>query len=311
MFNHSVESPLIERRLKMPKKVVLSEDDYCELFKSLSQDSFKGDNFLGAMRIAKDAALRHQGYQHYMSLSNLKKMISGHSMWLSRLDSRALNDWNESGKYGTSAGWKRSYIGCFSYGRSESAAMWKMYCRPNRNAVRLFVSNKGIVAWNELLRRTDKMSVFPIKMNGDKPEIGKRKVSVKHAGFSDVLYVGRTDDDAGCIRWNGCSAVIEELKDFTKCKGIEGFFKDMPWQYEQETRLFVVLRNEQYNAERLSIDIPKEVFDSMSIVLSPWLPENEVEKKRVMISKWFNDAGYQVPRIIRASQLSGALGAWH
>jgi len=291
------------------KHVEIRESEYCELFNDLPKDGF-----VRAMKIANDAALTHSGYQHYTSLGNFKKMLDSRTMWLSRLDNRSLNDWNEFGKYGSPYGWKRTYIGCFSYGRSESAAMWKMYCHPNRGALRVLISTKGMKALNEALKDVKSLRVYPIIEEGDAFKRGRCRVRAGAAGLTDVLYVSMNgnderEEDSGCVRWNGRGARIEDLREWVSCKGVEGFVKDLAWQYEQETRLFVALKNEQCKASRLSIPIPDEVFASMSFVLSPWLADKDVDSTREKIEDWFEDNGLPPPRTIRPSQLTGALGA--
>ncbi|MGN0827125.1 MAG: hypothetical protein ACI4QD_04235 [Kiritimatiellia bacterium] len=293
----------------MSKKVDLQERDYAEIFDNLSDNIF-----LQAMQIANAAANTHTGYQHYTTLKVLKQMIENRSLWLSRLDNPELNDWNEFGKYGAPYGWRRTYISCFSYGRSECAAMWKMYCRPNKDAVRILVSRSGMQAWNRFLGRPEAVVANPIRKEGKIFIRGARRVKVKCAGLSDVLYVSMNGndevcDESGCIRWNGHGVRIDDLRDWTQSKGIEGFVKDLAWQYEQETRLFVILQNEQCRAKKISISLPDEVLGSMSIVLSPWLPEDKVEAVKDAIASWFEDAGLPVPRTIRRSQLAGALGS--
>ena len=292
------------------KKIELCESDYCAIFDEIPED----DGFVQAMRITHKAALSHTGYQHYMRLDDFAKMLKSRTFWLSRLDSPALNDWNEFGKYGSSYGWKRTYIGCFSYGRSESAAMWKMYCQPDENAVRVLISPSGLKAWDKQLRKVKTLCAYPIRENGKKPCPGCRRVQVKAAGFTDVLYVSMNGnderhDDSGFMRWNGHGARISDLRQWVSCKGVEGFVKDLAWQYEQETRLFVVLKNEQCKARRLAVPIPDEVFKSMSFALSPWLPDKEVDFVKKGIEDLFESEGLPRPRTIRPSQLTGALNA--
>lgn len=294
------------------KQIKLTESQYCECF-----DEISGDKFIDAMKIAHDAALSHSGYQHYMSLMAFEKIIQSRSFWLSRLDNQLLNDWNESGKYGSPYGWRRTYIGCFSYGRSESAAMWKMYCHPSKNVIRVFISQKGFMAWNERLKDVKKLKVYPVYEEGKGYKRGNRCVQVRTAGLTDVLYVSMNGnderyDDSGCVFWNGRYVRIEDLRECVSCRGVEGFVKDLPWQYERETRLFVILKNAQCASKRLSIPVPDEVFKSMSFVLSPWLPVGSIDAMKEKIEDLFEGEGFPKPNMIRPSQLMGALGgcAW-
>ena len=121
------------------KKLAMNEEDFKAEYKK-----FKEGDFQSALELANRASTVHGGYHHYTSLSTLRKIVGDKTMWLSRLDSSSLNDSHESGKYGRGRDWRRMYVGCFSYGRSENALLWKMYCKQNRDAVRILISQEGM-----------------------------------------------------------------------------------------------------------------------------------------------------------------------
>lgn len=271
-------------------------------------------NFSGALRVAKRAGLSHSWYQHYMSLSNFEKLVDrrqgGGKLWLSRLDNRELNDWHEGEKYGSPAGCRRMYVGCFSYGGNESAAMWKMYCKADADAVRLLIGQKGMQIWAKQLSRKRSLEARWII---DNQESGVCR-SISKAGIGDVLYaaVKKNDCDperSNALFWNGARCKMMDLREWSKSENIEGFLKDCEWCYENETRLYVKVSRAKLAAKRLAVRVPDAVFNHMSIVLSPWLAKDEVGNVKKFIWSLFAANGYKKP-YVRQSFLTGALGSW-
>jgi len=287
--------------------VVKDEEYYRAQFLKLGPRSF-----FGALAVAKRAGLCHCWYQHYMSLTNLKKMVDKRNgmIWLSRLDSKALNDWNEGMKYGSRAGCRRLYVWCMSYGGSENAAMWKMYCKPNARAVRIMINQAGVRLWAKCLARP---SSIDAKWIVDGHESAACK-SIKRAGIGDVLYAsvkksGLDSERYNALSWNGAIKKKEDLQAWSRSDNVEGFLKDCEWSYENETRLFVHVHRENKNAERLAIRVPGGVFDHMSIVLSPWMDEMDAKRTAKRLQELFVANGYKRP-YIRQSFLKGALESW-
>lgn len=285
--------------------------------KSLNEEYFRNEflklgskSFALALRIAKRAGLSHRWYQHYMSLSNLEKMVKGGMLWLTRLDNKELNDWHEGVKYGSRLRCRRMYIGCFSYGGGESAAMWRMYCKPCADSVRVLISQKGMQIWAKKLSKKNSIDARWII----KDQIRGVCRSIKKAGIGDVLYAAVKKDNSDPERsnslfWNGAQRYVEDLHEWVKSPNIEGFLKDCEWCYENETRLFAQVTRAKEGADRLAIRVPEDVFNHMSIVLSPWLADEYVKEKAEQIKLLFENNGYKKPHV-RKSFLTGALGSW-
>ena len=283
----------------------------------LSEEYFRNEflkqgpkSFAGALRIAKRAGLSHRWYQHYMSLSNLEKMVERGMFWLTRLDSETLNDWHEGVKYGSRLGCRRMYIGCFSYGGSESAAMWRMYCKPCADSVRVLINQKGMQIWAKNLSRKSSIDAKWII----KDRVMSECKSIQKAGIGDVLYASVKKDDcdperSNSLFWNGTRRQVEDLREWSRGPNIEGFLKDCEWCYENETRLFVRVNRAKKFAKRLAIRMPHDVFNHISIVLSPWLASDDVKKTKERIETLFEANGYKKP-YVRKSFLTGALGSW-
>ncbi len=65
----------------------------------------------------------HNTYQHYTTLSSVVSKILERKWWLSRSDSDALNDRQESAKFGDQELIGRTYQASFVHGAAESAKM--------------------------------------------------------------------------------------------------------------------------------------------------------------------------------------------
>lgn len=283
-----------------------AERDYKLDFSNLS-----AHGFARALKIARCGAMSHTGFQHYTTLKVLQSMLKNRTMWLSRLDAPSLNDGNESGKYGSPGMCKRTYVGCFSYGRAESAAMWGMYCAPNSKAIRILITPRGMNAWKKYLADTSRVEASPIYGSDSKDCKWMARAKVGCAGITDVLYAAvknRVEDPerANDLYWNFTNARIEDLQEWIKDKDVGGFLKDYEWRYEQETRLYVRLSSMHRGITKLSIRIPDKVFGAMSIVLSPWLDKECAKCYIDRISEMFRVEGFPVPRI-RASYLTGTI----
>ena len=292
---------------KRGKKLAMTEAEFKAAYEQLEEG-----RFLEALDIANRASTTHSGYQHYTSVSKFCKMVKGKSMWLSRLDSPSLNDLHEANKYGRD--WRRMYVGCFSYGRSENALLWKMYCKPNRDAIRVLISQEGMKQFEEYLQGVANIEAHHVIKRDNRFVLSPRRAALVHGGVFDVLYAAVKDCRLGCERcndlmWNFCHLHIPELEEVIKAKALEGFFKDCEWRGEQETRIFVKTTNVSPSAERLAIRIPDEVLNSMSIVLSPWADTAHCVDVTKRLERLFAEQGLKVPRI-RRSYLTGALASW-
>ena len=291
------------------KKLAMKEEDFKAEYKK-----FKEGDFQSALELANRASTVHGGYQHYTSLSTLRKIVGDKSMWLSRLDSSSLNDSHESGKYGQGRDWRRMYVGCFSYGRSENAFLWKMYCKQNRDAVRILISQEGMKSLKRYLQRVLKVDAHLILESGDLSLPSSRRVTIAKGGAVDVLYAAvknRESKDERCndLMWNSCHLHVSDLEHVITGTAMEGFFKDYEWRAEQETRIFVKTRSASSSARKIVIRLPDKVLNSMSIVLSPWASAKYCEKTEKELKELFAKKGLRVPRI-RRSYLTGALDSW-
>lgn len=262
-----------------------------------------------AMKIAEGAAKLHSAYQHYTSIDKLALMLKDKTLWLRRGDSPNLNDWGEWRKFGTLAEWQKTYIGCFSYGTSESALMWRMYCQPDCNAVRISISGESFAKWVNELKRGGMVCDTRKKVDG------KLKASIF---ASDVLYgaVAMEGDRYNEKRRNAlswfCNCIhMENLGDYVWDKELVARVKEYAWRQEHETRIIAQLKRTRHDVDTVAIPFPSYVLSAMRITLSPWLAEECQRCTVEKIRRMFECAGIVIGKsAIRSSVLTGTLDQW-
>lgn len=187
----------------------------------------------------------HKAYYQYTNCEALGKIVSGHTLLLTRADE--LNDLAECNGM-SSAEKQKTYIASFTFGQTESVAMWFMYSRCYKKAVRVSFSLKLM---NELKKQLAKApACYPIK----------------DFYFSDVIYShnGFFEHNTGKLL-NDKDNRIEHWK---KSPVLRGLIKTAPWAYEKEVRLIVVLEKAEKDLKRLLINLPENT-DGISVTLGP------------------------------------------
>lgn len=249
-----------------------------------------------AIKIVHDGSLQHRCYQHYTTVDALLAMIEGQSMRLTRGNSLSLDDNRECQKYGDDDSWNHTYIGCFSYGGAESAAMWGLYCKGDPEAIRIKISQKDMKDWIGSLEKN-------IDENGS-------------VAFSDIIYTsvkGRDEkrERSNVLYWDGeHSMKIEKLSDkVSKCPGM---LKDYEWRFEDESRLIVTLKGR--NVERMFVPLTRKILKNMWITFSPWSTEADRTRMKTQINAALDAAlgadAVHIDGRCNGSALEGALRKW-
>lgn len=285
----------------------LIENETC--FNKLADKRTPSEKLKRALRIAENSAALHSAYQHYTSIDKLALMLKSRTLWLRRGDSPNLNDWGEWRKFGTCAEWQKTFIGCFSYGTSESALMWRMYCQPNCKAIRISISGQHFAKWLNELNRCDAVSDTRQKVSG------KLKASIF---ASDVLYGAVSiegdrynEKRRNALSWFGNCIHVENLGDYVWEKKLVARIKEYAWRQEQETRIIAQLKRKRQDLDTVAIPFPSYLLSAMRITLSPWLAEDCQCCKVEKIRRMFEDVGIVIGKSeIRPSVLTGTLDQW-
>lgn len=249
-------------------------------------------------------------------------MIEKKEMWLTRSNSLALDDWNESKKFGQDAVHRRTYIGCFTHHSGESAAMWGLYCLPDARQIRISISSEAMKMWVEYLRSAKDKIFVAETILGHKIDRNE-KIEIADVEFTDLLYVsakGRRVGEKlrdGLIRWNGLKSTNSFSATDVCSRICTAKMKDVEWEFEDESRLIVTAKREKEckTIRRIRIPLTDDLIAAMSFTLSPWLPEDEIYNYRALIRTTMRGSvghellGKRRPYIM-PSTLSGALGKW-
>lgn len=254
--------------------------------KLMKQDFSESKTLNDALSMMETKGIQHQWYCHYTSLDKLQKMLFSKTMYLTRCSSLRFDDAIEGKKYGTLDESERRYIGCFSIGKPEIAAMWGLYCPPTYKAIRLVFGKKIMQEW---AKRIEAMKIFDNK-------VGPIDLDTSEAFFSDLVYASVSGDDenrnrANTISWEGqFSKAIEDLEKQRRDVGATGRVKDYEWRFEREMRLIVSVREYKEAGERIAVRLPENVLKGMKFTLSPWADDDEKRFVREKVTALLKNA---------------------
>lgn len=203
---------------------------------------------------------------HYTDLQGLLGILSGQRLWLTRAD--LLNDLKEfqgadSGKIA------RSYTASFATTRQESVAMWWMYGlageekEDGRIPVQLSFPVRAIrheleamrTDVHEVVEETDKDGKTVKREKRDNPPLSTEKLEL-----FEILYLSNTSgkDTEGSILWNGNRASRKRCAGghLAKWGPLDGYVKDVGWEYEHETRLALELSPSEKGKDIRQVSLP-------------------------------------------------------
>ena len=257
-------------------------------------------------------------FQHYTTLNRVLEKIITRRWYLTRCDSKKLNDLKEAEKYGRSRKqlMQRTYITCFGNGAGESVAMWGLYALNDPFAIRISLPRKTIDKWmGELASGMD-----PVAHDKKGELIEQTKLELPL--FRDMVYVAVQDKEivdefdirrTNTISWEGAKCNLDkgyDLESEIKREEYAGWLKDYEWHHERESRLCVRLKK-KIKDEAISIVIPDYVLANMRFTFSPWLVDEAVRGSiQATVEAALKSSGVKrSPRFqrFRRSVLQGAL----
>ena len=197
----------------------------------------------------------HTRLYRYTKITRVLDMLESKRLCFSRL--LEMNDLRE---YKNVEDANRTYIACFSFGKIENMAMWKMYGGDNNESVRVSFDNKKIV---QCVKRLKKEKIF-YSDSESKESIGANQI--ESITFHDIAYAyGKA------LMWNhkivGMSR-CKGLKEPFKVKELQGYVKDFGWASENEVRIMVKLKKCDPKWKRIFADF-SGVVDTMEVLSGP------------------------------------------
>lgn len=215
----------------------------------------------------------------YTTISALVNMLRSKTMHLS--NAKYMNDQLEY-KNGDPQTWDNLFFSCFMMEDDESIGMWGMYAQPWREGVKISIPKEVLRRWI-----SDTSELIEISQESKQPT--GRKISDTSAfklWISTVAYSNFEGLEAKSmletLRCGGKENQI--LKNVPRRPELTGYIKDMAWSYEKEVRVKARFDNKM-GFERIAIEMPEYVIDSLVITPSPLFEGNIIERIKAEISR--------------------------
>ena len=224
------------------------------------------------LEFLKKKGMNHNYYHHYTSLDSVIKIIASDFFLLTRGNATCMNDQQECQAKGSQELWNQTYIGSFSYGDSENMAMWGLYSLPWEDAVRISIPKNALLKWISSIDKVYKVTLPVLK----KEEIAPLPQVV----LSDIVYTdGKQEETATRLYWNNSSMKVGEnhFYDIDHEPEMTGFIKNDAWRYENEVRIHIQF-DRDIQSERIGINIPPEVINSLMITAGPYCSGDLLER---------------------------------
>lgn len=234
---------------------------------------------------------------HYTSFESLLMILRNRSLRLTRYD--LMNDIAEKQLSKCVDGESR-YIISFTGTTSESVAMWALYGKHSGMKLRLECSRSSLIhtADNNFYFdpvQTDKIGLYQVdKVAND--------YTKKTFSLSDVVYYDRKRNK---LRLSGKPLNEITVTDVT-IKELAGTVKYDAWEYEKETRLSVILRenSRRKDIRYVYLGLSDDFIKKLTITYSPWTSLEMIEELSKVIDTL---AGFPLKH--KKSELFGEIGA--
>lgn len=207
--------------------------------------------------------LSNSGYiYHYTTLNSLIKIIKSKRWHLAK--AADMND-NLEFNNGDMTRWPNIFFSSFMTEDKESIGMWSMYAQPWEKGVKIAIPSTVARNWIHSIIELEEISVLDYAPTGKKVELDNTQLKLASVVYSNTDSLTKKDAMEK-LCWS--NVVNTNLRSAAHIKELTGYVKDMAWSYEKEIRI----RGEFNNLEgfdRVAIDLPDEVIDSMIITASP------------------------------------------
>ena len=191
---------------------------------------------------------------HYTSVETAGKILSSHSLQLSRLDKT--NDLFEINCHDDA---NRIFIACFCHSEAKSIPMFYLYSGIDGKGCRIEFTAAKI---NNILNDA---TVYPVnkRYNMMARQYSKDSFSV----YADWIFYRNRDSETGYHKGKFKDRISED--DYLDREGIRFFEKQAMWRYENEFRIVVCFKEPQ-ERERIAIMLPfNEKEHGISLMCGP------------------------------------------
>lgn len=207
--------------------------------------------------------LSNSGYiYHYTTLSSAIKIIRSEKWHLA--NATHMNDTLEY-QNGDKARWPNIFFSSFMTEDKESIGMWSMYAQPWEKGVKIAIPSTIARNWVHSIKEIEEISRLDYAPSGEKVQLDNGQISLASVVYSNTDSLTKKDV-LEKLCWS--NVVNTNLRNAAHMKELTGYVKDMAWSYEKEIRIRVEFNN-KYGFDRVSIDLPDKVIESMIITASP------------------------------------------
>lgn len=209
---------------------------------------------------------------HYTKLSNVVSIINGRFWWLN--SPKSMNDGLEFQNISEFEQRNAVFFASFMYDSSESIAMWSMYAQPWEDGVFIRIPVEVFKKW---IRNTK--TIYPVFCSEkQKPILEKSAISYEQLSIVRVAYT-----NADSMQYKSEEILIcgkaenKLLKNTPHLPDLVGYVKDLAWEYEREVRVLATV-DKSTKCDRLAIELPDDLIDSIEIVAGPRFSGNLPER---------------------------------
>lgn len=218
---------------------------------------------------------------HYTKLSNVVSIINSRSWWLN--SPQAMNDGLEFKNILEFQELNAVFFASFMYNSSESIAMWSMYAQPWEDGVLIRIP---VATFRNWIKNTK--TIYPVFcLENQKPILERSAIPYKKLSIVRVAYT-----NADSVQYKSDEIMIcgkaenKLLKNTPHLPDLVGYIKDMAWEYEREVRVLAIV-DKSIRCDRLAIELPDNLIDSIEIVAGPRFSGNLSERIRQEIQRLF------------------------
>lgn len=230
------------------------------------------------IRYLSDSAerLKNSGYiYHYTTLPVLIKMMKSKTWHLA--SAKNMNDRLEYDN-GDKERWMNIFFSSFMTEDKESIGMWSMYAQPWEKGIKIAIPSLIARKWIKSVANLFEVSMVNYEITGRIIELAKEQLKLSSVAYCNTDSLTKKDIEEK-LCWSNVTNTI--LRSVAHDISLTGYIKDMAWAYEKEIRIRAEINNSQ-GFERVAIDLPDDVVDSMIITASPLFEGvliHEIEKE--------------------------------
>ena len=191
---------------------------------------------LGELRalLSESGRGHNKGYFQYTTADAVEGMRKSHQIWLAA--GSEMNDLDEISRYDPER-WKRMFVASFSASTHESIAMWAIYGKLPREAVRVQFRQQDMCAAVDKAR-ADGYVVGA----GSGGVIEDNRFKIKSIELVDIVY--RRKNSLALRATTVRDEILRKESDEYRFKTLAGCIKDYAWEYEYEVRILVELADD-------------------------------------------------------------------